>query len=117
MRWQDDMENFKKCSEPHESSEAGLKAMNGFMDELAELRRKYRMRNVWLVGTFNAVVDGEPDELVFTGGWGEYQKSLDLYSYAFGVAYGDSQNRLDRIFLNGKDEGSRDDHVVGRSDG
>lgn len=116
MRWEQDKENFLKCAEPHESPEAGQKELDGFMAEVAELRRKYRMKNVWLVGTFACK---NPDgDRVFTGGWGEQSQCLDLYGYAFGVAYGDRQKQLDVAMAIGEIDGRRDDdNVVGRSDG
>lgn len=119
MAWNQDKENFLKCSTPHESAEAGENAMEGFMNELAELRRKYCMANVWLVGTYNVKGEDRQTELVFTGGWGQYSQRLDLYAYAFGCAYGDQNELLSKIFAEGEKAGKEDaaDHVVGRTDG
>ena len=116
MRWNQDIENFMKCAEPHEDVEAGQKALDSFMEEVAELRRKWRIKNFWGVGTFAVKVGDDKSDLVFTGGWGEKSQMVDLYGYAFGVAYGDQQRQLDDAMAAGEAEGRKGDDTLGRSD-
>lgn len=80
-----DPERYRKASEPHASPEAAVEALNAFVDEVAELRVKYRVTNLLLVYTAGMInVDGTEQHAMGSGGFGNQAAWEGMAAFAYG---------------------------------
>jgi hypothetical protein len=84
--FQPNAKRYREASEPHESPAAAQKAIQAFYDELAELRVKYRIRDLYVI--YNAsVIEESGEETAATGMTGFGTQSLweSMVACAYGV--------------------------------
>lgn len=74
--------------------------MDGFTRELADLRVKYKIPDLYFVAEINFLNDdGSEGEAFSVGGFGEWMKHERMLAYAFGAVQGDRQERIARLLI------------------
>lgn len=97
-----DPENYYKMSEPFESADACNKALEGFYDEVSEIRKKYKIRDVLIItsGTVK-YEDGEASEYIQCSGFGSQLRQESMAAYAFGQTQSEHRELINNI-MSGK---------------
>lgn len=87
---------YRELSEPFASVEAAEEAANGFMKEIADIRTKYRMRDVYVALGFSHtnIATGEECGAIVSGGLGDAFQWEVLLAHALGQEQADRQQRV-----------------------
>lgn len=94
MESKKDAKNYAAMSLPHENQQAAETAIEGFYDELSELRKKYKIRDC-LVTIYDSKTnsDGEIGEFINSMHFGNSSHGLMMAAYTFGqLKIKDSEN-------------------------
>ena len=93
-----DPENYYKLSEPFESSDACNEALTKFHEELSELRKKYKIRDL-LVVTYGSVKyeDGKVSDFMQHSGFGNSINQLPMSAYAYGQLQAENRERMNHL--------------------
>ena len=93
-----DPDNYYKLSEPFESSDVCNKALTDFHEELGELRKKYKIRDL-LVVTYGAVKykDGKVSDYMLHSGYGNSINQLPMSAYAYGQLQAENRERMNHL--------------------
>ena len=80
-----DPENYHLMSVPHEGDDAANKALESFYDELSELRKKYKMRDVFVI-VYDSIKyeDGKVGEFMNCSAYGASVNQLPMTAFAYG---------------------------------
>lgn len=101
--FREDEARYRQCSEPHESPEAAQKAIEEFYAELAELRVKYRVRDLYLIYNV-AITEEDGTDTVASGVTGFGTQSLweSMAACAYGIEKQKKEETI-RKLLAGRD--------------
>ena len=98
----DDRANYRKMSEPHESSEAANKALNDFQKELSELRKKYKIANILMIVN-DSYLDGEGDaSFMSVFEFGSQLEMEAMAAYGLGQAQARRAEMITRVLMDAK---------------
>ena len=98
-----DPENYYKMSEPFESNDKANEAIKSFTEELSELRKKHKLRDV-LVVIYGSVKqeDGEVGEFITTSNFGNVMNCLPMAAYVYGQEQADHKERISKMLAGKK---------------
>jgi hypothetical protein len=93
-----DPENYYQMSEPFESSQQADEALSNFFKELGELRKKHKMRDVFVV-VFDSTKyeDGIIGEFMTTHQYGSSLNGLPMTAYAYGQEQATHKERINKL--------------------
>lgn len=92
---------FRELSEPFTSNEEADKALRAFFDELGELRKKHRIRDLhMIVGGSVRTSDDDEGEFMSVMHYGDSSRAEAMSAYAYGVATAERQEVMSK-FLKG----------------
>lgn len=98
-----DPENYYKMSEPFESSDLANEAIKQFHDELAELRKKHKIRDVLIV--LNGAVryeDGNVGEYMICNTFGSVMNAMTMAAFAYGQEKENHSEIIGKLLANKK---------------
>lgn len=102
---------YRELQQPFTSQDEAQKASSAFQDELAELRKKHRMRDLLVVAMFSyGFGDGEvgESESIICSSFGDPVQAETMAAYALGTIQSERQHRIGQL-LKGVRVGRRDD--------
>ena len=79
--WKPDLEKYQKMAEPFETREALQEALNGFFEEVGQLREKYKMTSVEIV-CLNSIK--EIGDCITNAFYGHARDEIALCAWALG---------------------------------
>lgn len=80
-----DQTTYRAMQVPHESADAARAAFSSFLDELAELRKKYRIRDVHVICRVDGLTqDGEEGSMLASVHLGNSLEALGMCAFAYG---------------------------------
>jgi hypothetical protein len=93
---------YRRMSEPFPSLDAARVASEGFQNELAALREKYKMTNVYCITKF-AYVDQQGEEVAASGscGLGDMFEHEVMLAMALGAIQAERQELVGRAMTKG----------------
>lgn len=93
-----DADNYYKMSEPFESADKANEAVGKFRDELDELRKKYKIRDILLV-FYDSVryEDGTVAEFMSTAHFGNSLNCLPMAAYVYGQEQAEHRERINKM--------------------
>jgi len=86
---------------PFSSREEATKASTAFIEELAGLRKKHRIRDVTYILMFGYESEDGESDAILSGSIGDSSKAEVMLAYALGVVQTDRQNHIGSL-LKGK---------------
>ena len=86
-----------RIPEPFKSQEEAAKAIEGFHDEVAELRVKHKLPDVYVVAELNWEDDGIESVSMSTFGFGEQARHEAMLAYALGTVQAERQQRIAQL--------------------
>jgi len=92
-----DPKTYREMSIPFASNEEASKANEAFKDELATLRKKYRMRDLVVVAQFSYESSEGECDAVSLNSFGHAGNVESLLAYALGVTQTERQQHNDRL--------------------
>jgi len=93
-----DPENYYKLSEPFENSEQCNEMLEGFYNEIAELRKKYRIRDLLIVTNGSVRYDdGKIGEFLNHSSFGSEIKQEILAAYAYGQTQSEHRELINKL--------------------
>lgn len=102
---------YREMSIPHASSEALNEALQKFFDEIGELRKKHKMRDVFICVQCGYVAQDGTEEIDAAAhhGMGDSARHEALLAFALGQVQGERQEIIARYMARGiKKTGRRD---------
>lgn len=97
-KFKSDPENYYKMSEPLENVEKANEAMEAFFEELSELRKKYKLRDVYVVVNGSVKYEnGDAGEFMVTSNFGSVLNALAMTAYAYGVEKSEHEERISKL--------------------
>ena len=102
-----DPDNYYKMSEPFEGADACNEAISKFYEELGELRKKYKIRDVLIV-TYGSVkyTDGKIGDFMQHSGFGNSINQLPMSAYAYGQLQAENRELMNNL-ISGKMNGTK----------
>lgn len=93
-----DPDNYFKLSTPHEGPQAADEAMEKFYNEIGELRKKYKIRDVSII-VYDSIKyeDGKTGEFMNVFGYGNSLNQLPMVAFAFGQEQKSHMERINKI--------------------
>jgi hypothetical protein len=96
-----DPENYKQMAVPYENQDEANKAMSSFYDELSELRKKHKVRDLVVIVYGSVISDGEEGEFMNSMAFGNSINHLAMAAFAYGKEK-QSHNEMIQKLLAGK---------------
>lgn len=101
MTKHNDPADYRAASVPHESDEVAALAAKAFAESVAELRKEYRMADVYLIASCNVTktdADGPFEaDLCYTCHFGHEENALTMIAQAYGVEMRNHEDRIARL--------------------
>lgn len=93
-----DTENYYNMSEPFNGEKEANEAVGKFFEELGELRKKHKIRDV-LVVLYDSVKydDGNCGEFMCTGNYGNQINCLPMAAYLYGQEQSEHVERINKM--------------------
>lgn len=88
---------YRQMQIPFASREEAAKASAAFVEELAELRKKHRIREVAYVLMFGYEMDEGESDALLSGHFGDSTKSEVMLAYALGVAQTERKDHIGHL--------------------
>ena len=93
-----DPKTYRALSEPHENTEAVNDAISGFLADVGELRKKYRLANVTTIVQANALTEsGEEGEYMVAHHYGDALRYEPMTAYAYASARKEHEEAIAQI--------------------
>lgn len=90
-----DPANYEAMSRPFESLDAAQKAMDAFLSELLDLRKKHRIKDcVFVINVAFTSSDGEPAETMALAGFGSQLQQTPLLAFGLGRSRKEDEQRI-----------------------
>lgn len=96
-----DHETLRKVSVPFASCEEAEAAWKAFFEEVYAARVKHKITDVLLVGSFNAMMDGEEGGLFAMSSMGSVERTASLSAWAFAQCQKTHEERLAKLVRSG----------------
>jgi hypothetical protein len=101
---------FREMSEPFASKEEAREAADAFQEELGELRKKHKIRDVLYVCAFSTIGDnGEEYDSILQGHMGNSLIQEQLAAYALGTIQAERQEMIGQLLSRALKNGRRGD--------
>jgi hypothetical protein len=97
-----DPANYRRMSEPFANIDEAQTAWTAFVDELVELRKKHRIKEVFVVGEISMIRNdeaGEPFESAATMAFhlGAQSETIRLAAFGYGVETERHKQEIERV--------------------
>lgn len=103
MKTKNDLPNYFKMEVPYEGAEEANKALQGFHEELSELRKKYKITDVLIVTSgYVKYPDGQIGQYIQHSGYGNSLSLPTLAAYAYGQTQAEGMEKLNRLMAGEK---------------
>lgn len=101
---------YREMSEPHENMEALNAALGSFFDDVAELRKKHKLRDVvFIVNTSYVAKDGEEIDGGVHGSFGNSLNHESMLAHTLGLVQANRQESIAKMLGKGLKAGRRED--------
>lgn len=98
-----DPKTFALCAVPHRDKAAGEAAANAFLEELRELRKKHRIKNLYTVIEVDALVDGEAVPFTLSQFCGDSTAALPMVARAYGMERERHETLIAKLIQHGRE--------------
>ena len=97
-KFKNDIENYHKMSEPHETPEKANEALQKFYDEVNEARKKFNIADI-LVITKDSVryESGEVGQFMQHSQYGNQLNGASMAAYAYGQLQAEQRELLNKL--------------------
>jgi hypothetical protein len=98
MKFKNDVANYHKMSEPHESPEKANEALEKFYEKVSEARKEFKIADV-LVITKGSIkyADGEEGQFMQHSQFGSQLNGVSMAAYAYGQLQAEDRELLNKL--------------------
>lgn len=93
-----DEKNYFEMSKPHENADLANKALRDFHNEIGEIRKKYKIRDVLIV-TYDSVqyADNKIGEFMQHTAFGNSINQVNMAAYVYGQTKAEERERVNKL--------------------
>jgi hypothetical protein len=97
-KFKNDVENYHKMSEPHETPEKANEALQNFYNKVSEARKEFKIADVLII-TKGSVkyADGEVGQFMQHSQFGSQLNAVPMAAYAYGQLQAEQRELLNKL--------------------
>ncbi len=101
MNFEPNPKLYREMSKPFSSMQEANAALQAFMDELGELRKKHKLPDVYFCVRISYEKDGEELPAMTHGGYGDSLEHESMLAFAIGQVQSDRQEMISDLMKRG----------------